>query len=73
MHEWKFPGVVPFPDGSISGTQLFVVAVCKKCGTIRSSDGFSVTDREDREPIDLSGQCKPQGQPQTEGDFSAIA
>lgn len=73
MHEWKFPAVVPFHEGSISGTQLFVVAVCKRCGAIRTSEAFKVTDDDRmREPVDLSGQCKP---PTTtnEGSVSDVA
>jgi hypothetical protein len=73
MHEWKFPAVVPFHEGSISGTQLFVVAVCKRCGAIRTSEAFKVTDDDlAREPIDLSGACKPPSAP-VEGRVSEIA
>lgn len=56
MHEWKFPGVVGF-TGNVA--EIVVVAVCKRCGTIRTA-GFSARDRETA--IDLSGECEDEGE-----------
>lgn len=54
MHEWKFPGVAGFsaPD-QIPVAEIVIVAVCKKCGTIRTRSVMS----GDTATIDLSGNC----------------
>jgi len=59
MHDWTFPGVAGFAGTVSMNAEVVVVAVCRRCGTIRDvAIGVSYPDERS---LDLSGECEAEG------------